>query len=170
MGKLPSAKELRDLINATDRENPRQEDVAALRALLNERTELWCVAGDMARSAAMHLMDEGVKATPLVKESLKAAWATLLKDLGYQDAPLLEKLLVEQVVLCYLRLFLVEYNYTSATSAAGSYEKLDYWERRLSAAQRRFLRAASALAQIRKMQLPALQVNIGDKQVNLVGR
>jgi hypothetical protein len=35
-----------------------------------------------------------------------------------------------------------------------------YWEKRLSAAQRRYLRACTTLARIRKMRLPAMQVNI----------
>ncbi|HEV8136372.1 MAG TPA: hypothetical protein VGP85_16955 [Pyrinomonadaceae bacterium] len=47
-----------------------------------------------------------------------------------------------------------------------------YWEKRLSAAQRRFTRACETLARVRKLSrnTPALQFNIatsGGQQVNL---
>ena len=47
-----------------------------------------------------------------------------------------------------------------------------YWDRRLSAAQKRFTRACETLARVRKLSLntPALQFNIaanGGQQVNL---
>ena len=44
----------------------------------------------------------------------------------------------------------------------------DFWERRLSAAQRRFLRATETLARVRRLQLPAVQVNIAERQLNQV--
>ena len=47
-----------------------------------------------------------------------------------------------------------------------------YWEKRLSAVQGRYLRALTTLARIRKMGLPAMQVNIateGGQQVNIAG-
>jgi hypothetical protein len=34
-------------------------------------------------------------------------------------------------------------------------------------AQRRYLAAIKALAQVQKLDAPAMQVNIGDKQINL---
>ena len=42
-------------------------------------------------------------------------------------------------------------------------------DRKLSAAQRRYLRACETLARVRKLRLPTLQVNIGEKQVNVAG-
>ena len=42
-----------------------------------------------------------------------------------------------------------------------------WWEKRLSGAQRRYLRACETLAKIRKMQLPMVQVNIGQQQLNV---
>jgi len=45
-----------------------------------------------------------------------------------------------------------------------------FWDRRLSAAQRRHLRACETLARIRRMGIAALQVNIARQQVNVAGR
>ena len=56
---------------------------------------------------------------------------------------------------------------------SGSTSSVDHWERRLSAAQRRYLRACESLARVRKLgrTTPALQLNIathGGQQVNVV--
>jgi hypothetical protein len=43
-----------------------------------------------------------------------------------------------------------------------------YYQRRMDSANRRFLAAVKALALVRKLAVPALQVNIAKKQVNVV--
>jgi hypothetical protein len=43
----------------------------------------------------------------------------------------------------------------------------DYHRRRIDAAHSRFLSAVKTLATVRKLALPALQVNIGANQVNV---
>jgi len=53
-------------------------------------------------------------------------------------------------------------------------EEADYWDRYLTTAQNRFLRAVEALARVRRLarNTPALQINIageGGKQVNVQG-
>jgi len=50
-----------------------------------------------------------------------------------------------------------------------SIKVIEFWERRLSMSQRRYLAACETLAKIRKMSVPALQLNIGDKQINVAG-
>ena len=53
-----------------------------------------------------------------------------------------------------------------------SLEKARFWEGRLNAAQRRFLRAMETLARVRKLKLPPVQVNIaapGSQQANVMG-
>jgi hypothetical protein len=50
-------------------------------------------------------------------------------------------------------------------------ERGAYWERRLTAAQGRYLRACESLARVRRLSRPGapLQVNIGGQQVNMAG-
>jgi hypothetical protein len=96
----------------------------------------------------------------------------LKKDLGYDDAALLEKLLIQQVALCWLKLNLVELTYSVTMAQSITLTLGVYWEKRLTAAQRRFTRACETLARVRKLSrnTPALQLNIatkGGQQVNL---
>ena len=69
--------------------------------------------------------------------------------------------------LCWLRLQLIEQQYSGVQAGNMTLPQGDYWERRLSAAQRRYLRAVETLARVRRLRVPALQVNIGEKQVNI---
>jgi len=104
----------------------------------------------------------------IIKESLLEGYEATCRDLGHAESSCLEQLLVEQVALCWLRHNELERRYTKVSSSGvQTIAQADYWERRLSASQRRYLRACETLARIRKMQLPMMQVNIGQHQVNV---
>jgi hypothetical protein len=96
----------------------------------------------------------------------------LKKELGSEEAPLLEQLLIQQAALCWLKLNLVELSYSGTMKQSITLTLGIYWEKRLSAAQRRFTRACETLTRVRKLSrnTPALQVNIaaqGGQQVNV---
>lgn len=167
------ARQFLELVENIDKQHPAPADLRALRDMLAGHPELWRVAGDLACAAARNLL-RNLNAGPLITESLKRGWTAMRDELGYQLAPPLERLLIEQVVLCWLHLYLVDMEYTRATRQPVTLTHADHWERRLSAAQRRYLRACETLARIRKLarSTPALQVNIaahGGQQVNLQG-
>ncbi len=162
-----------DLLKKTDRQAPDPADLLALRAMLEQNPGLWRVAGDLAHTAAMGIVAK-MRAYPVVAESLKRGWDVMKDELGYQLASPLERLLVEQVVLCWLHLHVVELEYTNLVGASSLSPDAGQWERRLSAAQARYLRACETLARIRKLarSTPALQVNIaagGGQQINVAG-
>lgn len=117
-------------------------------------------------------MIENARATAAVKECWKHRLQVLKKELGSEEAPLLEQLLIQQAALCWLKLNLVELSYSVTMKQSITLTLGIYWEKRLSAAQRRFTRSCETLARIRKLsrQTPALQVNIatkGGQQVNV---
>ena len=86
------------------------------------------------------------------------------KTLGRDSAPPFERPLIDHVVLCWARLQLVEIGVSNNTSGAHNREDGAYWDRRLTEAQRRYLRAVNLLAKVRHMG-PAVQVNIANQQV-----
>ncbi len=162
-------RELKALITKADKKHTTPADVAALRHALHEHPRLWRVAGDLAAQARRHTINE-LHATPAMKESLTYGLEAMQRDLGYTDAPMLERLLIEQVLLCWLRLNLDEYRYTTADTQGGTFAKLRYWEQRLAGSQARYVRAIDALARVRKLARPTpLQVNIGGQQVIAAG-
>jgi hypothetical protein len=86
--------------------------------------------------------------------------------LGDNPTPV-ERLLVERVVACWLQVQDAELRYAQG-QADLTMKQGDYYQRRMDAANRRFLAAVKALALIRKLAVPALQINVAKKQVNVV--
>lgn len=163
-------KEFLNLLDKTNRSDPKEEDVAALRKCLRKNPELWRIAGDVAMITMDDLVQK-VTSSPAMRESLYQGWIEMLRELGYPDATQLERLLIDQVVLCWLRLNYLEYQYSNLDRSELLISQAAFWEKRLSASQRRFLRACEALARVRRLLRPKVaQVNIGAQQVNIAQR
>lgn len=156
------------VVRAADQEKPSAETRRMLDEFLNSDPTLWHAAGDMVEQAARQLISK-TAGTYAVKASMTKGWDQLQRDLVRPSDGALERLLVQQVVVAWLYLGYVEYQYSAMTTQDNlSIKRAEYWERRLSAAQRRYLRATETLARVRRLQLPAVQVNIGAQQVNQV--
>jgi len=164
-----------DLARKTSGEQPKPEDAKALRKMLKETPTLSRIYGDLTKRGREILLNKMkiTEASLPFSLSVTVGLDAIRDDLGYQDAPALERLLIEQVLIDKLRMDLTESLYTiTVVGESISLGQASYWERRLSAVQRRYLRACETLARIRKMQLPAVQVNIatkGGQQVNVQG-
>ena len=104
-----------------------------------------------------------------MKMSLETGLTQLAAELTHPGDGALEKLIIGQIVGCWLRLSFVEYS-LSIGSVEGSFNMAQgaSWEKRASTAQRRYLRAIETLARVRRSRLPAVQVNIAEQQVNQV--
>ena len=166
-------KEFRTLLDKTNKENPQQKDVKALAELLsgNGKLELWRETASVGYLAEVMVL-ENAHATAALKECWKHRLQVLKKDLGYDGAPMLEQLLIQQAALCWLKLNLVELSYSNTMKQSITLTLGMFLEKRLSAAQRRFTRACETLARVRKLSrnTPALQFNIaasGGQQVNV---
>jgi len=155
------------LLQATNKKKPKPEDLAALEKCFDDCPELWRVA-NLAHTAAMIAISQ-VQATEGTRVVMRENYEGQRRALGYATASPLEKPLIEHAALCWVRLQLIEQAYSNVTAGSISLAVADYWERRLSAAQRRYLRACETLARVRRLRLPALQVNIGQEQTNIAG-
>jgi hypothetical protein len=161
-----------ELVKGIDRDNPSPADIRALRRMLRDHSDLWREHGDLAQIAAATLIQR-LEALPHVAESLIHGWPAMKDELGYSDAPPLERHLIEEVVLCSMHKNLVAAEYSAAMGISTSQSSVNHWERRLTAVQSRFVRAIESLARVRKLArtTPALQLNVaahGGQQVNVV--
>ena len=161
---------LKQIIREADKDKPTKEARAELDRMLREQPATWRAAGDLIEQTARKLAGD-VTATHLVKRSMSAGWEQLQRDLAQPGDGELERLLVGQVALSWLKLSLTEYEHTHYLLHSNEpIRRLEFWERRLSAAQRRHLRACETLARVRRLRLPAVQVNIAEQQVNQVNQ
>lgn len=141
------------------------EDIAAARALIEGKPEVWGKLGDLmdqARGAFLREMnmDEFTRQCAIYRAEAMA------RELGIEQAGPLDKMLIDHVVMCSLRLGLIELQYTNTMSKSVTLTLGIYMEKRLSAAQKRYTRACETLAKVRKLQSrnPLFKVNVG--QVN----
>lgn len=86
--------------------------------------------------------------------------------LGYEQSSMMERLIIDQVALAWLRVQVADFLASHATEQSQQ----AHFDRRANVAQGRFLRSCTTLAKIRKImtQTPALQINIAQNQVNTV--
>lgn len=167
--------QFRNLLTKANKERPKPTDLQALTNLLNENKgmELWKAVIGMGELAESQVLDTVVNGSG---QGMRECWKQRLKamrsDLGYAESSSLERLLIQQVTLCWPNLNLAEYRLTNVMKQSISFACGLYWEKRLTAAQKRFTRACETLARIKKLSrnTPALQFNIatdGGQQVNV---
>ncbi len=162
-----------DLLAKTNKEHPRPQDVKALSDLIynNKGLQLWRDVASAGQLAELTVIENSTAVAGL-KECWKHRLQGLKKDLGNEGAPLLEQLLIQHAALCWLKLNLVELSYSKVMKQSITLTLGIYWERRLTAAQKRFTRACETLTRIRRWSrtTPAVHVNIaanGGRQVNV---
>jgi hypothetical protein len=80
----------------------------------------------------------------------------------------MEKLLAERVATCWLALQHAEIIHAQNLSKV-SVQQSEYHQRRLDRLHKRYLSAIRTLAQIRKLG-PAVQINVAEQQVNMLGQ
>lgn len=102
----------------------------------------------------------------MLKEGTHQAAQQMRQTLAGPTPTPLELLLVDRIVTCWVQ---VNYYETLYAQNMGSLtlRQGDFHQRRLDAANRRYLQSISALAQVRKLKLPNVQINVGQNQMNV---
>jgi hypothetical protein len=98
-------------------------------------------------------------------EASPAKMDQLRKELEGADPTPIERLLAERAVYCWFTVSVYETVY--ARSKDLTIRQAEFHLRKIESAHKRFLSAVATLARVRKLALPALQVNIGANQVNM---
>jgi len=165
------AERMWEIVRRIDQEKPAPQDLLALRIALEKTPGLWLEITDLADQAAAAVVCN-LTATPFSKALVKESYHGFKRDLGHEHAPALEQALIGQVALAWLRLNVLEQGHANGTIGPGkpvTEAEIDLWDRRLTEAQKRYLRACETLAKVRKMSVAVVQVNIARQQVNVAG-
>jgi hypothetical protein len=124
--------------------------------------------GDLGRAALLMEVDSFAGKNVLMREAQKRYLAQLQTEIEGPNPSSLERLLAQEVVLC--RQHLASAQALCAALHEYSFAQGEFHERQIERAQRRYLAAIKTLAQIRRLELPAVQVNVaaeGGKQINV---
>ncbi len=108
------------------------------------------------------------------RAAVEASVAAIRQDFGYDGASIVEKLLIDDVLVSWLRVQWLENRLIMLAGSEASAPLVEFLERRLSISQRRYHGACQTLAKIRELAArnPSVQFNIathGGQQVNVAG-
>ena len=99
------------------------------------------------------------------REAVTATLKTLRADLEGPSPTPLEKLLVERILVNWVFLHHVERKIIMDAACVPALEAV--YQKTLERAQRRYLASIRALAEIRRLAVPVVQINVARKQTNI---
>lgn len=99
-------------------------------------------------------------------EGIRHRIAVMRRELEGPNPSPIERLLIDRVVATWLQI--QQADIRCAQTKASDTKRANFYRKRQESAHRRHLSSIKSLAQVRKMGLPALQVNIGLNQTNVV--
>lgn len=140
-----------------------------LRTILDTHPLLWEQVGDLGRQAELALVRAAASTNTVAKDAILRRLDALRREVAGPAPSTLECLLADRVALGWLGLAVAEGTYHQALEQGLGHGDDEFHQKRVERAQRRYLAAIKALAQVRRLGVPALQVNIGDKQINVAG-
>ena len=110
----------------------------------------------------------GKEATKQTKEMLQNELEEQIQQYAGPAPSPLERTLAETATLSWFALRLFEATYASSSQSGDglTIRQADFHLRRIDRAHRRLLSTLKTLATIRRLALPALQINVASQQVN----
>jgi len=143
--------------------------LARVQAICDECPELFRQMGDRELQVR-GLLYEAVAGKNTVLQDAIATHAQRLRRTLCDPAPHpIERVLIDRVVIDWLHLQVAEHDWLGKRGQGLTLSQADYYQRTLDRAQGRYLKSLKKLAQVRRLRLPALQINIGARQVNVAG-
>ncbi len=127
----------------------------AFHELFKQQPEIWQATTDLAAKLEEKIFNEICSTSYGAKEAFRKKLTAMRDNLDWANSSEMEKILIEQICLNWLRLNLLEDIHYSKTTGSHSSEHGTYWDKRLSSAQRRYLRAVESLAKVRKLLVEA---------------
>jgi hypothetical protein len=139
----------------------------ALREWLDARPEAFYDYVDLAKITLDTLAKRvGNDKNLFVHEVLRRKCKAMRQELAGAEPSLLENLLAERIVICWLHLHYAEAIYAQHMDDL-TLKQAEFHQQRITKAHSRYLSAIRTLAQVRRLEVPAVQVNIGDQQINV---
>jgi hypothetical protein len=134
--------------------------------MLQDPANIRRFGGELAEMAEMFFIQVMAGKDIGFRESVCRKLDVLREELLECGSSPVERLLVERVVACWLQVQDADMRCAQAVGTA-SLVQMDFHQRRMDAANRRYLAALKALALVRKLAAPALQINLAKKQINI---
>jgi len=144
--------------------------LAEVRKWCKQEPKLWdTLAIKAASSTRFSLLNLLTGDNAVAHDALNHEMQVMQRELLGSFPSSLEKLLVERICSCYLQVQYAESVYAQKAKGGISLTYGDYLQRQVDRANQRYAAAIRALAQVRRLLTPVVQVNVAEKQINLAG-
>jgi hypothetical protein len=148
---IKNTEDLRALVKRIDKDNPKSEDLEALSKEMDEMPELFFDIGNAQKNVFERVLESGVT-TRFARECALRYIEEMKTQMGYQTSTFVEKMLIDEIVMRYIRLQMAEASYQShVIDKSHSLEIGTYHEKIVEQAQKRYIRAIETLVKVRKM-------------------
>lgn len=116
---------------------------------------VWRGLSTMIESSLCHLLSESQGTRAMIDIEIKA-----MRDaMGYDESSEIEKLMINRVMMCWLRVMQAEQAYTAVNKGGGMIAHIEFGQRSLMRANNQYARAVESLARVR-----VLAQRIGSEQ------
>ncbi len=148
---INSHEEMIALIKRVDKNKPNPEDLEALSKEMDKNPEPFSGFGNVQKHVFGRVLD-AVITSRFQKECTLRYIEEMKSGMGYHTSTFVEKMLIDEIVMRWLRLQSAEASYQSQIiDKTHTLEAGIYHEKLVEQAQRRYIRAMETLAKVRKM-------------------
>jgi len=140
---------INELIKLTDKENPRPEDLKRIRERLVENSSL--VEINEVSERAFNTVIKSYSSSALVKELYERQIKIKRDALGYESENVMVQMLINQVILCHIRLNAFEGFHAGRVQESLTLGWHEHYDKMLSSYQRRFIKACESLAKVKNL-------------------
>ncbi len=137
----------------------------AIRDRFDQEPELWTQAKALSTQVEQAWLRTLTDDDLVTREILTRQVGVLKATLAGPNASPLEQLLIDRICACWLAVQQAELKSASRLQRHMVLSTAE--ENRLDRVNRRFLGAVKALAQVRKILMPKVQLNVAQQQINL---
>src|SRR5690606_18012043 len=148
--------ELRALVNRAQAGDPAA--LPRIRQTLDQHPEVWQHLGDLSALAERAWIGVLAADNPLGVEAMKRTVEEMRAELAGEHPTRLERMIVDQIIVCWMEVQYLEV--VAAEAGRRSFEQTGPRLRRLDSAQKRYLKAVKALAELRTL-LPSTPAPAG---------
>ena len=150
-GFTQSENELEAIIAKTDKENPKPADIAAMNRFLSTENGLATVKANEPMQTALDAFIRSYSSSELKRETHRRNLELRRKELDYANESTIVRMLIDQVLLCQMRLIQFEVTHANRTNESHTLSLGIYYEKRLAYTQGRFLKAVETLAKVKRL-------------------
>ena len=153
------------LLTTVNAQRPTKAQLAELREQMKLAPAIAQELGDLSLQLRQRLIDD-IAAAPGLRMVVQEQVRQMANALAAEGASPLERLLIDQILIAWLRWQHAEWAMTSAYKEGISFARANYLERRLTATQGRYLRTVESLARVRRLlSRTQTQINIAQQQI-----